>query len=133
MLAMAVLLFQVPLKGSFFALLVGAFLYVVTSTGLGLLLSTFMKSQIAAVFGTAIATMIPAIQFAGLIHPVSSLEGVAALIGRLYPTSHFLIISRGAFSKALGVADLWVYYWPLAVMAVVLTLLSVYFLKKQED
>ncbi|EMM7969441.1 TPA: ribosome-associated ATPase/putative transporter RbbA [Pseudomonas aeruginosa] len=133
MLAMAVLLFQVPLKGSFFALLVGAFLYVVTSTGLGLLLSTFMKSQIAAVFGTAIATMIPAIQFAGLIHPVSSLEGVAALIGRLYPTSHFLIISRGAFSKALGVADLWVYYLPLVVMAVVLTLLSVYFLKKQED
>ena len=133
MLAMAVLLFQVPLKGSFLALLVGAFLYVVTSTGLGLLLSTFMKSQIAAVFGTAIATMIPAIQFAGLIHPVSSLEGVAALIGRLYPTSHFLIISRGAFSKALGFAELWVYYLPLVVLAVVLTLLSVYFLKKQED
>lgn len=133
MLAMAVLLFQVPLKGSFLALLVGAFLYVVTSTGLGLLLSTFMKSQIAAVFGTAIATMIPAIQFAGLIHPVSSLEGAAAVIGKLYPTSHFLIISRGAFSKALGFADLWIYYLPLAAMVVVLTLLSVYFLKKQED
>lgn len=133
MLAMAVLLFQVPLKGSFLALLVGAFLYVVASTGLGLLLSTFMKSQIAAVFGTAIATMIPAIQFAGLIHPITSLEGAAAVIGKLYPTSHFLIISRGAFSKALGFADLWVYYLPLLVMIVVLTLLSVYFLKKQED
>ena len=133
MLAMAVLLFQVPLKGSFLALLVGAFLYVVTSTGLGLLLSTFMKSQIAAVFGTAIATMIPAIQFSGLIHPVSSLEGAAAFIGQLYPTSHFLIISRGAFSKALGFPDLWVYYLPLAAMIVVLTLLSVACLKKQED
>lgn len=133
MLAMAVLLFQVPLKGSLLALLVGAFLYVVTSTGLGLLLSTFMKSQIAAVFGTAIATMIPAIQFAGLIHPVSSLEGAAAVIGKLYPTSHFLIISRGAFSKALGFADLWVYYLPLAAMIVVLTLLSVACLKKQEN
>ncbi|MBG6286501.1 ribosome-associated ATPase/putative transporter RbbA [Pseudomonas nitroreducens] len=133
MLAMAVLLFQVPLKGSFLALLVGAFLYVVTSTGLGLLLSTFMKSQIAAVFGTAIATMIPAIQFSGLIHPVSSLEGAAAFVGQLYPTSHFLIISRGAFSKALGFPDLWVYYLPLAAMIVVLTLLSVACLKKQED
>lgn len=133
MLAMAVLLFQVPLKGSFLALLVGAFLYVVTSTGLGLLLSTFMKSQIAAVFGTAIATMIPAIQFSGLIHPVSSLEGAAAFVGQLYPTSHFLIISRGAFSKALGFPDLWVYYPPLAAMIVVLTLLSVACLKKQED
>lgn len=132
MLAMAVLLFQVPLKGSFLALLIGAFLYVVTSTGLGLLLSTFMKSQIAAVFGTAIATMIPAIQFSGLIHPVSSLEGAAAVIGQLYPTSHFLVVSRGAFSKALGFADLWVYYLPLLAMVVVLTLLSVACLKKQE-
>ena len=132
MLAMAVVLFQVPLKGSFLALLVGAFLYVVTSTGLGLLLSTFMKSQIAAVFGTAIATMIPAIQFSGLIHPVSSLEGAAAFVGQLYPTSHFLVISRGAFSKALGFADLWVYYLPLLAMVAVLTLLSVACLKKQE-
>ncbi|MDF3934027.1 ribosome-associated ATPase/putative transporter RbbA [Pseudomonas citronellolis] len=133
MLAMAVLLFQVPLKGSLLALSIGALLYVITSTGLGLLLSTFMKSQIAAVFGTAIATMIPAIQFAGLIHPVSSLEGAAALIGKLYPTSHFLIISRGAFSKALGLADLWPYYLPLLASIVVLTLLSVALLKKQED
>ncbi len=133
MLALAVLLFRVPLKGSFLALLVGAFLYVVTSTGLGLFLSTFMRSQIAAVFGTAIATMIPAIQFSGLIHPVSSLEGAAAFVGQLYPTSHFLIISRGAFSKALGFPDLWVYYLPLAAIIVVLTLLSVACLKKQED
>ncbi|UVE18916.1 ribosome-associated ATPase/putative transporter RbbA [Pseudomonas sp. LS44] len=133
MLAMAVLLFQVPLKGSFLALCVGALLYVVTSTGIGLLLSTFMKSQIAAVFGTTIATMIPAIQFAGLIHPVSSLEGAAAVIGKIYPTSHFLIISRGTFSKALGFGDLWFYYLPLLALIAVLTLLSVRFLKKQED
>lgn len=75
MLVLAIVVFRVPLKGSFLALTIGAFLYVVTSTGLGLFLSTFMRSQIAAVFGVAIATMIPAIQFSGLIHPVSSLEG----------------------------------------------------------
>ncbi len=112
---------------------IGAFLYVVTSTGLGLFLSTFMRSQIAAVFGVAIATMIPAIQFSGLIHPVSSLEGAAAWIGKLYPTSHFLVVSRGAFSKSLGLSDLWAYYLPLAASIVVLTLLSVACLKKQED
>lgn len=133
MLLMALLLFRVPLKGSFLALGLGAFLYVIASTGLGLLLSTFMKSQIAAVFGTAIATMVPAIQFAGLIHPVSSLEGAGAFVGKLYPTSHFLIISRGAFSKALGFADLWPYYLPLLLTIAVLTPLSVLLLKKQED
>ncbi|MBG5755276.1 ribosome-associated ATPase/putative transporter RbbA [Pseudomonas aeruginosa] len=133
MLVLAIVVFRVPLKGSFLALTIGAFLYVVTSTGLGLFLSTFMRSQIAAVFGVAIATMIPAIQFSGLIHPVSSLEGAAAWIGKLYPTSHFLVVSRGAFSKSLGLPDLWTYYLPLAASIVVLTLLSVACLKKQED
>ncbi|MOA34213.1 hypothetical protein D3C78_1555740 [compost metagenome] len=103
------------------------------ATGIGLLMSTFMRSQIAAVFGVAIATMVPAIQFSGLVHPVSSLEGAAALMGHLYPTSHFLIISRGVFSKALGFADLAPYFLALAVAIPLLTLLSVLALKKQED
>ncbi|HOK28112.1 MAG TPA: hypothetical protein PLI21_03730, partial [Methanomassiliicoccaceae archaeon] len=55
----------------------------------------------AAIFGTALATMLPAIQFGGLINPVSSLEGVGAVLGRIYPTGPFLTISRGTFDKAL--------------------------------
>lgn len=133
MSALAVLVFEVPLKGSFATLLLGALLFVTTSTGLGLLLSTFMRSQIAAVFGTAIATMIPAIQFAGLIHPVSSLEGLAAWIGQIYPATYFLVISRGVFSKALDFTELWSYFVPLLLTIPLLTLLSVRFLKKQED
>ncbi|MNZ79868.1 Inner membrane transport permease YbhS [compost metagenome] len=133
MVALAVLVFGVPLKGSFLALLVGALLYVTCSTGLGLVLSTFMRSQIAAVFGVAIATMIPAVQFSGFIHPVSSLEGVGLWIGKVYPAAHFLVISRGTFSKALGFPDLWSYYLPLLIAIPLLTALSVRFLKKQED
>ncbi|MNO85544.1 putative ABC transporter ATP-binding protein YbhF [compost metagenome] len=133
MVALAVLVFGVPLKGSFLALLVGALLYVTCSTGLGLVLSTFMRSQIAAVFGVAIATMIPAVQFSGFIHPVSSLEGAGAWIGKIYPAAHFLVISRGTFSKALGFPDLWSYYLPLLIAIPLLTALSVRFLKKQED
>ncbi|MBO3277892.1 ribosome-associated ATPase/putative transporter RbbA [Pseudomonas schmalbachii] len=133
MVALAVLMFGVPLKGSFLALLIGALLYVTCSTGLGLVLSTFMRSQIAAVFGVAIATMIPAVQFSGFIHPVSSLEGVGLWIGKVYPASHFLVISRGTFSKALGFPDLWSYYLPLLIAIPLLTALSVRFLKKQED
>ncbi|TRX72794.1 ABC transporter permease, partial [Pseudomonas mangiferae] len=132
MVALAVLVFRVPLKGSFPTLLAGALLYVTAATGLGLFLSTFMRSQIAAVFGVAIATMIPAIQYSGLIHPVASLEGVAAWIGRLYPASHFLTISRGVFSKALGFHELAPYFVPLAIAIPLLTLLSVACLKKQE-
>ncbi|MWV10545.1 ribosome-associated ATPase/putative transporter RbbA [Pseudomonas sp. R-28-1W-6] len=129
---LAISVFDVPLKGSPLTLLLGGLLYLGCSTALGLLMSTFTKSQIAAVFGTAIATLLPAIQFSGLIYPVSSLEGIGAFIGQLYPTSHFLVISRGVFSKALGFADLSAYFLPLLITIPVLLGLCVAFLKKQE-
>ncbi|TAK95215.1 MAG: ATP-binding cassette domain-containing protein [Aquabacterium sp.] len=132
MTAMAVWGFGVPLKGSLMALTLGALLYVTAATGLGLLMSTFTNSQIAAIFGTSLATMLPAIQFSGIINPVSSLEGFAAVLGRIYPTGPFLIISRGTYSKALGLAELWPYFIPLALAIPVLTFVSVVLLKKQD-
>ena len=129
---LAVTVFDVPLKGSAFTLGLGALLYVACATGLGLLMSTFTNSQIAAVFGTAIATLLPAIQFSGLIYPVASLEGFGALVGQLYPTSQFLVISRGVFSKALELRDLLGYFVALALTVPLLTLLSASLLRKQE-
>ena len=129
---LAISVFDVPLKGSLLTLLIGGLLYLGCSTALGLLMSIFTRSQIAAVFGTAIATLLPAIQFSGLIYPVSSLEGSGAFIGQLYPTSHFLVISRGVFSKALGFADLWPYFLPLLVSIPILLGLCLLFLRKQE-
>lgn len=132
LVALSVLVFDVPVKGSMLTLTIGALLYVICATGLGLLMSSILNSQIAAIFGTAIATLLPATQFSGLIHPVSAMEGVGAFIGNIYPTSHFLTISRGVFSKALGLSDLYLYCFPLLLTIPVLTLLSVAGLKKQE-
>ena len=80
----------------------------------------------------AIATLLPAIQFSGLIYPVASLEGFGALVGQLYPTSQFLVISRGVFSKALELRDLLGYFVALALTVPLLTLLSASLLRKQE-
>lgn len=132
MCALAVWVFAVPLKGSLWVLSLGALLYIGTSTGLGLWMSTFMNSQIAAVFGTAIATLLPAIQFSGLINPVSSLEGLGAMVGKVYPTAQFLTISRGIFSKALDVQALGPYFLQLLVTVPILIGLSVLCLRKQE-
>ncbi|KIN14875.1 ribosome-associated ATPase/putative transporter RbbA [Vreelandella titanicae] len=128
----AVLAFGVPVKGSLLTLSLGALLYVACSTGMGLLMSSVLHSQIAAIFGTAIATLVPAIQFSGLLSPVSALQGGAAVIGHIYPTSHFLIISRGVFSKALSLGDLTPYFLALLITIPVLTLFSVLGLRKQE-
>ena len=128
---LAVTLFQVPFKGSLVALATGALLYVTATTGLGLLASTLTNSQVAALAGTSIGTLLPAIQFSGLMDPVSALEGGGYWIGVIYPTTHFLTIASGTFSKALGFADLAGAFVPLALAIPVLTLLSALLLKKQ--
>ena len=100
---------------------------------MGLVISTFMSSQIAAIFGTALITLIPAIQYSGLIDPVSSLQGVGAFIGRIYPTTYFVTITRGTFSKGLGFGDLSGSFLPLLIAIPVLLGLGAALLKKQAD
>jgi len=128
----AVTVFGVPLKGSFLALTTGAFLYVISATAMGLVMSSFMRSQVAAVFGTAIVTLIPASQYSGFIEPVSSLQGFGAFIGQIYPTTHFLTISRGTFAKALSFDNLQPSFIPLLLAIPVLIGLCTVLLKKQE-
>jgi ribosome-dependent ATPase len=124
--------FHVPIKGSLLALSVGAVLYVIATTGIGLLMSTFTSTQIAALFGTAILTILPTVSFSGLTTPVGALEGASYWIGQLFPASYFLIISRGVYTKALGAADLIPQFVALACFIPVLTVVSVALLKKQE-
>jgi ribosome-dependent ATPase len=129
---MAVALFRVPMTGSVPTLAAAALIYVAASTAMGLLFSSFIRSQIAAIFATALLTMLPAAQFSGMIDPVSSLQGVGRLIGEIYPTTHFLTIVRGTFSKALGFNALAGSFVPLLLAVPVLLGLSVALLRKQE-
>ena len=133
MTALAVTVFDVPLKGSFATLALAALVFVVSSTGIGLLASTFSRSQISAMFATMIGTLIPSIQYAGLIDPVSSLEGVGAFVGRIFPATHFLTISRGVFSKALDLGSLLPSFWPLLIAAPVIVGTAILLLRKQES
>ncbi len=75
--------------------------------------------------------MLLAVQYSGMIDPVAAMEGSAAVIGAINPASHFITISRGAFSKALGLGDLTSSFLPLLAAGPVLLVLSVLFLRKQ--
>ena len=130
--AMATTIFGVPLKGSLIALAVGTLIYVTATTGYGLLISAFASTQIAALFGTAILTVLPATMFAGMMAPVSTLTGVPAVMGRLFPMTYFLPISVGTFTKSLGFPELWGTMLELAAFIPALTLLSVLLMRKQE-
>jgi len=132
LMALAVTLFGVPFKGSLGAITLGALLYVTATSGLGLLMSTFTRSQVAAIFGTAIATMTPAFSFCGLNSSVSALEGGAAVFSKIYPTTHFLVISQGTFGKALGFSDLSDRFVALALFILAITVICSLLLPKQE-
>ncbi len=103
----AMAFFGVPLRGSVATLTLGALLYVLAATGFGLLVSTLVRSQVAAIFAVAILSVVPAVNFSGFLNPVSSLEGAAKVVGFAFPTSWFQTISIGVFAKGLGIADLW--------------------------
>lgn len=132
MMLMIIYLFGVPLKGSFAGLAVGTLLMVSASTALGLLISCFVRSQLAAIFATAIITMIPAQTYSGFLYPLSTMEGGALVIGKTFPSSWYYTVSVGSFTKGLHTADLLHEYAAIAAFAATSLILACLLLKKQE-
>ena len=131
LLALARWLFEVPVKGSLTALLLGAVLYAFATTGIGLVVSSFVRTQVAALFATAILTTTPAIQFSGMFTPVSSLSGDARKIGLFFPSSYFQNISMGSMTKSLGLVELSHNLAALVLATVMLILLARALLRTQ--
>jgi len=127
-----VFVFQVPMAGNFIALVFGALLFATAATSLGLVISSFVSSQIAAIFGSAIIVMIPTLNFSGMMYPVSTLEGPARIIGHIFPALYFQKITSGVFNKGLGFVDLYVNYAWLIVFCLAFWTLAALLLKKQE-
>src|SRR6185437_13674766 len=129
---MAIFLFRVPLKGSFLTLLIATVVYVVATTGFGQLISSFTRTQVAAVFATAILSIVPAVNFSGLFAPVSSLSGTAKILGLTFPSAWSQPITVGVFANALGMSDLWINVVAILIIAIAYLILSLLFLRKQE-
>ena len=129
---MMIFWFGVPVKGSFAGLALGTLLIVLASTALGLLISTFVKSQLAAIFVAALGTMIPTVNYSGFMYPLSTITGAGHVVGQIFPASWYMNVSIGGFTKGLGVADLALEYAAMTVFALVCMTVSCLLLKKQE-
>lgn len=132
MALLTVFVLGVPLKGAVLPLMVGALLYVTAATGFGLLMSAITRTQVAAVFVTAIIAMVPTSQFSGMMQPISTLEGSAQVIGSLWPTGYFVHLSVGSFTKGLGFEELSSDLVALLIYAPLFTIAAAFFLQKQE-
>ena len=129
---MAIFLFHVPIKGPFLTLLLGTFVYVIATTGFGELISSFVSTQVAAVFATAILSIVPAVNFSGIFAPVSSLSGGARILGLSFPSAWYQPLTVGVFTKALGFVDLWRNLLAISGLALIYLILSILLLRKQE-
>ncbi|MDX1796360.1 MAG: ribosome-associated ATPase/putative transporter RbbA, partial [Hydrogenovibrio sp.] len=132
LLLFVIFVMNVPVKGSIAALILGGTLYVAATTGLGLLLSSLVRTQVAAVFVTAVLTMMPTMQFSGMLQPVSTLEETGRIIGSFWPTTYFMHLSVASFTKGLTFEELSGDLWALLAFLPVLVGLSAFLLKKQE-
>ncbi|WP_112663452.1 ribosome-associated ATPase/putative transporter RbbA [Microvirga flavescens] len=132
LLFVALVVFGIPVKGSFMVLACGTVLYVIATTGFGLFVSSFTSTQVAAVFATAIISIIPAVNFSGLLVPVSSLSGAGRFLGLAFPAAWYQPISIGTFTKGLGFRDLWLDLVVLLIFGVVFLAAAQIALRKQE-
>lgn len=132
LVVMAVFLFDVPIKGSIPLLLGSLFIYCILSTGMGLLCSSVTRSQIAVIFLTMIATMLPASQLCGLTNPVPNDGSLSSIVGNIYPTTYMLLISRGVFNKGLHFADMSIPVLILTAEIAVICGLGILSQRKQE-
>jgi ribosome-dependent ATPase len=132
MFLMALFIFKVPLKGGFGILALGSLVYVAASTGYGMVVSAFTRTQIAALFGTSILTLLPASMFSGLSTPAASVTGFGRVLGAIFPMTYYLPISVGAFTKGLHFSDLAGHLATLSLFVPALVGVSYLLLRKQE-
>jgi len=118
---MAVGLFQVPFKGHFLLFLFASVLFVCCTTGIGLLISLLVQTQMAALIITMVVAMIPTILFSGLLVPVASLTRGAKVQAHLFPAMYYTNIVRGSFLKGVGADVLWIDLLALGMFAAVIS------------
>jgi ABC-2 type transport system permease protein len=112
----ALLWFDVPLRGSPLVLVLAAVLFILAGLSVGLLLSTVSNTQQEA-FLAMFLFVLPAIILSGFLYPIETMPEVFQVLTLANPLRHFLEIVRGVFLKGSGVADLGVQFGVLTAMA----------------
>jgi len=105
---LATTLFDAPFRGDPLLFWLSTVIYVVCTTGIGLVVSVLVRTQVAAMVITAVLTVLPAILYSGLFVPVSSLSRDAQVVAHLLPAMYYTRIIHGTFLKAIG----WEVLWP---------------------
>ncbi len=106
-LAVILLVFRIPLNGSFLLLYLFSAPFLLTNLGLGLFVSTLVKTQQQAMMTAAFFVMMPCVLLSGFIFPVENMPRGFQWVANAIPLKHYLEIVRGLFLKGTGWRELW--------------------------
>jgi len=131
-IAASALVFHLPVRGSLPLLLVALFFFIASNVVLGLTISTLATSQMQAM-QLAQFTLLPSIMLSGFMFPFKGMPVWAQWIGEVFPVTHMLRISRGVLLKGNEVTDILPQIWPIALFALIVTMIGVWFYRETLD
>jgi len=116
--------FQIPIRGSFVYLFFSAFLFMLSTLGLGLFISTISKTQMQAMITSAFGIMMPMIFLSGFTFPIENMPQTIQYFTYLIPLRYFIVILRGIVLKGIGIEDLWIETLLLFLFGILILALS---------
>lgn len=128
MVGAGAVLFGIPFAGSFWLLLAGLVLFILSVVGIGLMVSAVSATQQQAILG-AFAIGVPAVLMSGFATPVENMPVALQWLAQAIPLTHFLEIVHGSVLRATPAADLLASLWPLALIALVTLSMAVVFVR----
>lgn len=124
-LAVAILWFHVPMRGSYLLLISLTLVYLVTTLGLGLLVSTISQTQQQAMMTATFFFLMPMLLLSGFVFPIENMPAVIQPFTYLIPLRYFLVILRSIFLKGVGLEVLWPQALALAGWGLIILLLAI--------
>jgi ABC-2 type transport system permease protein len=103
----ALLLFGLAVRGSILVLYLLSFLFMLTTLGLGLLVSTIARSQQQAMMISVFFIILPMVILSGFVFPIESMPPLIQAVTYLFPLRYYFVIIRGLFLKGVTLAELW--------------------------
>lgn len=124
-------LFGVPFRGSLLLYGLSSLVFLTGVLGLGILLSSALKSQLLAVQASIFATYMPALLLSGFFYSLSSMPKFLQLVSQLVPARYFVSITRGLFLRGIGLEIIWPPLFGLALFAIAMVGLSIRTFRKE--
>lgn len=113
----AVVWFHVPLRGPLIALYTGLLLFLLSASGVGLMISSLATTLQQALLGTFLF-LVPGVILSGFATPISNMPTIVQYITLIDPLRYFMVVLRGVFLEGAGFAELWGQYWPMSLIGI---------------